>query len=124
MNCKPAFLLTLLITVICTNVFGQSSQQSGVYNVKSFGAKGDGSNLDSKAINKAIETAADAGGGMVYLSAGNYLSGSIHLKSNISLYLDQGATIIATSENPGDVYDQEEQTVNTTYQDFGHSHFH
>jgi len=119
-----AFSLFMLMIAINSNVSGQSPGQAGIYNVKTFGAMGDGKNLDSKSINKAIETAANAGGGTVYLPAGNYLSGSIHLKSNISLYLDQGATIIATSESPGEVYDQEEQTVNTTYQDSGHSHFH
>jgi polygalacturonase len=119
-----AFSLLMLLIFIQTNVYAQKSGQAGTYNVKTFGAKGDGVALDSKAINQAIETAANAGGGTVYLPAGNYLSGSIHLKSNITLYLDQGATIIAISENPGDVYDQAEETVNTTYQDFGHSHFH
>ena len=113
----------IAIILIEESAYGQSAQQ-GVYNVKAFGALGDGKNLDSKAINKAMETAANAGGGTVYLPAGNYLSGSIHLESNICLYLEQGATIIATGENPGEVYDQDEQTANTTYQDFGHSHFH
>jgi polygalacturonase len=56
---------------------------------------GDGTTLDSPAINKAIETPSAAGGGTVHFPAGNYLSYSIRLKSNISLYLDQGATIIA-----------------------------
>ena len=119
-----AFSLFMLIIAINSTVSGQSPSQTGIYNVRTYGALGDGKNLDSKAINKAIETAANAGGGTVYLPAGNYLSGSIHLRSNISFYLDQGATIIATSENPGEVYDQEEQTVNMTYQDSGHSHFH
>jgi polygalacturonase len=116
-------VLFFLVISIHSNARAQLSQQ-GIYNVRSFGAKGDGKNLDSKAINKAIDSAAGAGGGMVYLPAGNYLSGSIHLKSNISLYLDQGATIIATDQDPGSAYDQEEQTVNTIYQDSGHSHFH
>jgi polygalacturonase len=124
MKHRYAFGLFLLIMVISSTVSGQSPGQTGIYDVKTFGAIGDGKNLDSKAINKAIETAASVGGGSVFLPAGNYLSGSIHLKSNISLYLDQGATIIATSENPSEVYDQEEQTVNMTYQDAGHSHFH
>lgn len=123
---KLLISFVLLIAFIAVNMraFGQSIPRQSIYNVKTYGAIGDGKNLDSKAINKAIEIAANAGGGTVYLPAGNYLSGSIHLKSNISLYLDQGATIIATSENPGEVYDQEEQTVNMTYQDSGHSHFH
>ncbi|HJP63023.1 MAG TPA: glycoside hydrolase family 28 protein [Mucilaginibacter sp.] len=110
---------TLLVLLMSASVIAQT--KSSVYNVKTFGAVGDGKNLDSKAINKAIDSAAGAGGGTVYLPAGNYLSGSIHLKSNISLYIDQGATIIASDE---DVYDHAEQTVNTTYQDYGHSHFH
>jgi len=94
------------------------------YNVKDYGAKGDGITLDSKAINTTIDAAAKAGGGTVFLPAGNYLSGSIHLKSNISLYLDQGAVIIATSSEANGEYDPAEETVNTTYQDYGHSHFH
>src|ERR1700748_1492887 len=118
-----ALSLFLLIIVTHTNVFSQQSNP-GIYNIKTYGAVGDGKALDSKAINKAIETAADAGGGTVYFPAGNYLSGSIHLKSNISLYLDQGATLIATDQDPGSAYDQAEQTVNTTYQDYGHRHFH
>src|SRR6266849_6050969 len=61
---------------------------AGLLDVKSFGAKGDGKTLDTAAINKAIDTAAVAGGGTVFFSAGNYLSVSIHLKSNIALYLD------------------------------------
>jgi polygalacturonase len=121
---KPFALLLLTASIIfsLTNAYGQSQQS--IYNVRDFGAKGDGKNLDSKAIDKAIDAAAEKGGGRIYLPAGNYLSGSIHLKSNISLYIEQGATIIATDEDPGSAYDQEEQTVNTVYQDSGHSHFH
>jgi len=48
-------------------------------NVKTYGAIGDGKNLDSKAINIAIEAALKAGGGTVYVPVGNYLCGSIHL---------------------------------------------
>jgi len=100
------------------------SNSSIYYNVKDYGAIGDGVNLDSKAINKAIEAAASAGGGTIYLPAGNYLSGSIHLKSNISLFLDEGATIIAAPVTAENGYDEPEASVNTTYQDYGHSHWH
>jgi polygalacturonase len=100
------------------------AQNKAVFNVKDYGAKGDGVNLDSKAINKAIDAAANAGGGQVYLPAGNYLSGSIHLKSHIALYLEQGAIIIATADELNNEYDPEEATVNIIYQDSGHSHFH
>ncbi|HWD89753.1 MAG TPA: glycoside hydrolase family 28 protein [Mucilaginibacter sp.] len=111
--------------LFCLLVFGSSAQSpKGVYNVLSFGAKGDGNTSDTKTINRAIDSAAANGGGQVYFPAGNYLSGSIRLKSNISLYLEQGATIIATDQNPAQEYDAAEQTVNITYQDYGHSHFH
>ena len=64
------------------------------YDVRAFGAKGDGRTLDTDAINKAIDAASAAGGGTVRFSAGRYLSFSIRLKSNITLYLDHGATIV------------------------------
>jgi polygalacturonase len=93
------------------------------FNVKDFGALGDGKNLDSKAINAAIESAVKAGGGTVYLPAGNYLCGSIRLKSNIALFIDQGATIIAAPVNAENDYNAEEKSISIQYQDFGHSHW-
>ena len=104
--------------------FTTSAAQPGVYDVKSFGAKGDGKALDTVAINKTIDAAAAAGGGTVYFPAGNYLSVSIHLKSNIALYLDQGATIIAANTSHDVRYDPPEPNEWDQYQDFGHSHWH
>src|SRR5438876_8591879 len=100
------------------------SDDSGVYNVKAFGATGDGKTLDTPAINKTIEAAAAAGGGTVFFPAGSYLSVSIHLKSNIALYLDHGATIVAADTAPGVTYDPPEPNQWDAYQDFGHSHWH
>ncbi|HEY9197460.1 MAG TPA: glycoside hydrolase family 28 protein [Mucilaginibacter sp.] len=101
-----------------------SSPETSPYNVKLYGVKGDGKTIDTKGINKAIDAAAAAGGGIVYFPAGNYLTGSIHLKSSISLYIDQGATIIAApiEDNPG--YDEPEAKIDNLYQDFGHRHWH
>jgi polygalacturonase len=96
----------------------------GPYNVKTFGAKADGKTLDTPAINKAIDAAAAAGGGTVFFPAGNYLSVSIHLKSNIALYLDQGATIVAANTSSDAKYDPPEPNEWDKYQDFGHSHWH
>src|SRR5712692_11978715 len=101
------------------------SEDASVYNVKAFGAKGDGKTLDTPAINKAIEAAALAGGGTVRFPAGTYRCFSIHLKSNIALYLDHGATILAASPADGDgKYDSPEPNQWDKYQDFGHSHWH
>jgi len=109
------FLLSAHYTIASSDPF---------FNAKDFGAKGDGKTLDSRSINKAIAAAAAAGGGAVYLPAGNYLSGSIHLKSNITLFIDQGATITAAPVNAANEYDEEEPGPGNEYQDPGHSHWH
>ena len=63
----------------------------GFVNVRAFGATGDGKTIDTPAINRAIAAAASSGGGTVVVPAGIYACYSIHLKSNVCLYLDQGA---------------------------------
>ncbi|MBC7401070.1 MAG: right-handed parallel beta-helix repeat-containing protein [Mucilaginibacter sp.] len=98
--------------------------QAPVYNVKKYGAKGDGKNIDTKAIDKAIDAAAAAGGGTVYFPTGDYLSVTIHLKSNVALYIDQGAAIVAATNDDNIKYDMPEKSENEIYQDYGHSHFH
>lgn len=98
-----------------------------VFDVKKYGAVGDGKAIETPAVNKAIDAAADAGGGTVYFPAGAYACFSIHLKSNISLHLDQGATILAASPGEQGGYDPAEQNEwgdKYKYQDFGHSHWH
>ncbi len=104
-----------------------------MFDVRAFGAKGDGKTIDSPAINKAIDAAAAAGGGTVVFPAGSYVSFSIRLKSNINLYLAAGSTIIAAdSPKPGETtgymggtYDAAEpKTSYDAYQDYGHNHWH
>lgn len=98
--------------------------RNAIYDVRSFGARGDGTSVDTPAINKAIDTAAAAGGGTVLFPAGHYLCYTIHLKNNIALYLDQGATIVAGDTGPQAQYDPAEPNQWDHYQDFGHSHWH
>jgi polygalacturonase len=93
------------------------------FDVRVFGAAGDGKTLDTPAINKTIDAAAVAGGGTVFFPAGSYLSVTIRLKSNVALYLDQGATIVAAATGPGMQYDPPEPNPWDQYQDFGHSHW-
>ncbi|HXI83555.1 MAG TPA: glycosyl hydrolase family 28 protein [Verrucomicrobiae bacterium] len=64
-----------------------------VFDPKSYGARGDGVTNDGGAIQKAIDVCAQAGGGMVYLPPGNFLTGTIVLKSNVTLHLSPGATL-------------------------------
>ncbi len=69
-----------------------------VFNVKDFGATGQKSDLATAAIQSAIDAAAAAGGGQVYLPPGDYLSGTLILKSNITFWVEAGATLFASHQ--------------------------
>ena len=79
---------------------GQSATPPPVlpqFNVRPFGAKGNGQTKDTKAIQAAID-AAGVAGGTVYFPAGNYLSGTVRLKSYVTVFLDAGATLISSPD--------------------------
>jgi hypothetical protein len=67
------------------------------FNVRQFGAVGDGKTMDTAALQKAIDAAAQAGGGEVVFPAGRYLSGSLELKSRVTLRLEAGATLLGSA---------------------------
>ena len=69
-----------------------------VFNVRDYGAQGDGRTADTAAINKAIEACSTAGGGRVNLPAGTYLSGTVHLRSEVDLHLEAGATLLGSAD--------------------------
>jgi polygalacturonase len=102
------------------------------YNVRNFGAAGDGKTVDTPAINKAIDAVAAAGGGALIFPAGTYLCFTIRLKSNVDLYLTQGS-IVQAADSPkpdqatgyrGGTYDPAEPNDPwTPYQDYGHNHW-
>jgi polygalacturonase len=110
----------------------EAGQRSGAlggasFDVREYGAKGDGKSLDTPAINEAIKAAALGGGGTVVVPAGTYLCYSIRLKSKVVLELGMGATILAADPPaPGDTgYDLAESNQPwENYQDFGHNHWH
>ena len=94
--CVPLVLLGMAATAgVPANAFAFLS----LCNVRAFGATGNGSALDTTAVNSAIETCAKAGGGTVYFAAGTYLCGSLHLRSGVTLWIDAGATIKASPNN-------------------------
>jgi polygalacturonase len=91
MNLRRTCLLFLSLT---------ATLPAAVFDVKTFGAKGDGQTLDRDSINKAIETAGIGGGGKVHFPAGTYLIGSIRLRSNVTLDLERGTVIEASPDPP------------------------
>ena len=93
------------------------------YNIRDYGAKGDGKTLDHQAVDRAIEDCVSHGGGRVEVPAGTYLCGTIHLKSNVELHLAAGAVILAA---PAEMkaYDEAEPWEGPAYQDGGHTYFH
>jgi hypothetical protein len=66
---------------------------ASLFDVSNYGAKGDGKTLETRAIQKAIDACHEAGGGVVYFPRGDYLSGTLVLRSNVTLHLSPGATL-------------------------------
>jgi polygalacturonase len=122
---KSLPLVSLILTFAASMTFAQAPASRGTYDVRAFGAVGDGRAVDSPAINAAIEAAAAAGGGTVHFPAGTYLSYSLRLKSNIALYFDHGAKLLAAPSTSGGQpgYDPPEPNPHDQFQDFGHSHW-
>ena len=92
------------------------------FNVRAFGAVGDGKAVDTDAFNRAILAAEAAGGGTVIVPPGTYLCASIRLKSKLTLVLSAGSTIEAVDDKIAQ-YDHPEPNAWTGYQDYGHSHW-
>jgi len=92
---KAAFAILLAALLLPPNAQGRD------FSVRVFGAKGDGTTLDTQAIQAALDAAAKAGGGTVVVSPGTYLSGSIFVKSHTTLRIEPGATLVG-SENLAD----------------------
>ena len=110
-------LCLFLILATGADLFAQG------YDVRAYGATGDGRALDSPAINAAIDACAKAGGGQVLVPAGTYLCGSIRMKSRVDLHLMRGATLLAAPPEM-QAYDPSEVFEGPEYQDGGHTYFH
>jgi polygalacturonase len=87
---KTAFAL---MVALCT---GNACAQK-IFDVRDYGAKGDGATLDTAAIQKALDECGKAGGGTVRFGAGTYLSQPIQIRTKTTVELDAGATLQATT---------------------------
>lgn len=81
---------------IAAPAWAQYVASGRIYDPRRFGAKGDGSVLDTRAVQEAIDTCTQSGGGTVQLGPGTYLTGTIVMKSNVTLELLAGARILAS----------------------------
>ena len=103
MYLRLSFMIAVLVQAV-------TAPANPIFNVKDFGAKGDGQHIDSPAINAAIEQAAKEGGGMVVLTEGVYPCYSVHLKSNTTLRLEKGAVLKAAPVTETEGYDEADMT--------------
>lgn len=95
-KCLLYFLLVIGIAVMSTTVMAAELGEPiiNAHNVVKYGALGDGSTLDTTAIQDAIDECNQTGGGIVYFPAGMYVSDKLFLKDNVGIYLDLGATLL------------------------------
>jgi polygalacturonase len=82
----------IVTTIVLLISFSFTNAQT-FYNILNYGAKNDSSKLCTQAIAKAISEASKKGGGTIYFPAGKYLTGPIHFKSNITIFMDAGAEL-------------------------------
>ena len=87
--------LFCLVPILCLALLIQAvyAQSKAPLNVRTFGAVGDGTTKDTAAFQKALDDCSAAGGGEVVVPAGNYLIGSIAIKSNTTLRLEKDANL-------------------------------
>ncbi|MEJ2703859.1 MAG: glycosyl hydrolase family 28-related protein, partial [Sedimentisphaerales bacterium] len=88
----------LIPIVLVAEAQAAIASSAGIFNIRDYGAVGDGKTLDTSSIRKAVDACAAAGGGQVLLPPGRYLSGTVHLKSHVTLFLDAGARLIGITD--------------------------
>ena len=120
-----ASVATMMVAPAAARAAIHTRPADGVYNVRSYGARGDGRTVDSPAINAAIVDASRAGGGTVLVPPGHYISFSIRLLDNVTLLLARGCVLEAAdpATHKGG-YDLSESNFVEQFQDFGITQFH
>ncbi len=90
---KEKLLIISILFVFCSAIAVGKD-----FNVKNFGAKGNGKKMDSPAIQKAIDKCAESGGGRVIVPPGTYLCATIVLKDNVTLSVQKDALLLGTTD--------------------------
>jgi len=102
-NNVSAIFFLLIVILSGNSLFAtrdsQKNPSTSNFNVLSYGAKGDGLTKDTHSVQSAIDSCFAHGGGTVCFPSGIYLCGSLHLRSNIALYLDHGSILRMSKDN-------------------------
>ena len=85
-------IFTVALLSLCTLILSAKD-----YNATMFGVKSDGTTLNTRSIQKAVDFINENGGGRLVISVGRYLTGSIQLKSNVTIQLEEGAVLVGTT---------------------------
>jgi polygalacturonase len=93
-NKAVTIAIFLLVGLTGISAFGAA----GLYDVREYGAKADGKTLCTEAIQKAIDQCARDEGGTVHLTGGAFLSGTIYIKSGVTLRIDPGSTLLGSAD--------------------------
>src|SRR6185436_18848931 len=108
-----ACLLSYAVFFLGSAVNGQPISASNNFSIKDRGATGKRADNATKAIQAAIDACTAAGGGIVYVPPGEYTTGAIHLKDNVNLYLEAGATLFL-SQTPADFSGRMRSMINSS----------
>ena len=93
-----ATLAALFVTMFSSGAQGAQTSSNAVFRVRDFGAVGDGVAKDTAAVQRAIDAAASAGGGEVWLADGTFLCGSLHLRNHVALHVGANAVLKASPD--------------------------
>ena len=83
-------ILTFFILLV---LLAWANAQAKQIDIREMGAAGDGTTINTRTIQRALDSAATLGGGTVYVPPGIYLTGTLQLRSNVNLYLEAGAVL-------------------------------
>jgi polygalacturonase len=93
----PVLLAPLATLVLSACDARAADSPQAVFDVREFGAVGDGRTLNTKAIQQAIDTCSSAGGGTVLIAGGSFVTGTIYLKDHVTLHLAAGAVLLGST---------------------------
>ena len=97
---KIVVFASVLLSALVNTGLGQTAKPvpaSSVFSIRNYGAVGDGVAMETEAVQKTIDACHDAGGGVVRVPAGDFQIGTIILKSNVTLSLDYGASLLGST---------------------------